>query len=536
MDSVKILITDEELLVADDLRTSLGHLGYQVTGVASSLAEAIDLAAVTEPNVVLMDIKLRGGRDGRPAADQLRPSFDIPVIYLTGLAEAETLKRAGTTLPYGYLVKPYQEQNLSAAIDVALRLHQTQILLRRLERFLSTTLKAIDEGVIAVDPDANIAYLNAAAERLTGWTLPEAQGRPWDSVFRLLREDHRTAAEDPVLKVMRSHAAFEIPVRTLLITRGGAQRPLRLAAAPLEDQEGKLTGVVLTFRDCSEEQAMSRKLLETQKLESLGLLAGGFAHDLNNLLTGMVTYADLIGAALPPDAPETEYARQIREAGRCAADLCRQILSYAGQGERGTTDLDLSQLVADTLPLLHASIHRDALLNLCLSKNMPRIRGNPCQIRQVIMNLVINASDALEGKAGNITVKTGLARVDGEWLKTNVFSMDIPEGQYLLLEVGDTGCGMGPDTLAKIFDPFFTTKTCGRGLGLASVHGIVREHQGALRVDSRPGAGTVFSLAFPIPPGQAESQSAASTLASEGRPSPGGDPHSSSGTLASKRP
>ena len=524
MDKVKILITDEELIVADDLRTTLGHMGYQVTGVAASLEEAIDLAATTEPNVVLMDIKLRGGRDGPRAADQSRPNFDVPVIYLTGLADAETLRRAGSTLPYGYLVKPCQEQSLSAAIEVALRLHQTQILLRRLERFLATTLKVIGEGVIAVDLDANIAYLNAAAERLTGWTLPEAQGRPWDAVLRLLREDHRATVEDPVLRVIRDHGAFDIPVPTLLIARGGAERPLRLTATPLEDQEGKLTGVVLTFRDCSQEQSMTQKLLETQKLESLGLLAGGFAHDLNNLLTGMVSYADLIGAALPPDAPETEYARQIRAAGRCAADLCRQILSYAGQGEKGTTDFDLSQLVADTLTLLHASIHRDASLNLSLSKDMPRLRGDPTQVRQVIMNLVINASDALEGKPGSITVKTGLTRVDGEWLKTNVFSTDIPDGEYILLEIGDTGCGMSPETLARIFDPFFTTKTFGRGLGLASVHGIVREHQGALRVDSRPGAGTVFSLVFPITATRPESIRTASAITSEDRLPRGGTP------------
>ena len=269
-------------------------------------------------------------------------------------------------------------------------------------------------------------------------------------------------------------------------------------------EDGLLIRAWGMHRDVTERQRIERKLLEAQKLESLGVLAGGIAHDFNNLLTGILGNASLARLEVPEGSPMETCLEQIEQASERAADLCKQMLAYSGKGRFVVERLDLSAVVRKTADLIRLSINKSAVLKLSLANGLPPISADATQIRQIIMNLVINASDAITERSGVINVRTGALRADRAYLSETYLAPSLPEGDYVFLEVSDNGCGMSPETVKKIFDPFFTTKFTGRGLGLAAVLGIVRGHQGALKVYSKPGSGTTFKLLLPAAAGLPE--------------------------------
>jgi PAS domain S-box-containing protein len=256
--------------------------------------------------------------------------------------------------------------------------------------------------------------------------------------------------------------------------------------------------------DVTERHRIESKLVESAKLESLGVLAGGIAHDFNNLLTGILGNASLARLELPPTSLGQPMIDQIETAARRAADLCKQMLAYSGKGRFVVQRLDLNKLIEDTTHLLQISIAKNCVLRFNLAAALPAVSADATQLRQVIMNLVINASEAIGSRSGVLALGTGVARVDEEYLRGFRPDASPPPGDYVYIEVSDNGCGMDAATLSKIFDPFFTTKFTGRGLGLAAVLGIVRGHKGGLKVYSEPGKGTTFKLFFPAAAGQAQ--------------------------------
>ncbi|HRD65417.1 MAG TPA: response regulator [Candidatus Competibacter sp.] len=256
----------------------------------------------------------------------------------------------------------------------------------------------------------------------------------------------------------------------------------------------------ITERKWAEEKRLQleRQMQQTQKLESLGVLAGGIAHDFNNLLTVILGNASLASDELPPVmTPARDSLKAIEETSLRAAELCRQMLAYSGKGQCVIENIRLRDLIGEMVSLFKASISKKAILNLNLKDPLPPLRGDPSQIRQVIMNLVINASEALEEYSGAITISTGIMECSREYLSEAFLNESLAEGSYVWLEVSDTGCGMDQETQRRIFEPFFTTKFTGRGLGLSAVLGIVRGHKGALKVYSEPGRGTTFKVLFP---------------------------------------
>ena len=251
-----------------------------------------------------------------------------------------------------------------------------------------------------------------------------------------------------------------------------------------------------------EEEKMRRELVtkirQAQKLESLCTLAGGLAHDFNNLLQGIVGYAGLALGVIPGDSPAYRSLEQIEKTALRATELTNQMLAFSGKGAFLLKPLNLSKLVRDMSRIIKASISKKANIQLDLQNKLPRIEGDDSQIRQVIMNMVINASEALEGKSGTITVSTGLMECDSRFFYDSCLPEEMPAGEYVFLEVKDTGCGMDSETVGKVFDPFFSTKFTGRGLGLAALSGIVRGHKGAVKIESSPGEGTAFRIFFPV--------------------------------------
>jgi PAS domain S-box-containing protein len=317
----------------------------------------------------------------------------------------------------------------------------------------------------------------------------------------------RIAVEDrpgleTVLREQEPGQTFRYQFR--LIGGGDTVRWIELvgnAVASEGDRPPRLLGVAcdITERKRIEEERelINHKIQEMQKLDSLGVLAGGIAHDFNNLLTGVLGNASLIRADLPANSSYQALLEQIEISALRAGDLCKQMLAYAGKGRLVVETLDLNAVIQDTLQLLRVSVSRSAVVRLNLSDDPLPIHADANQVRQVIMNLMLNSSEALEGRTGYISLTTGRLRADRRYLKQTKLP-DIEEGDFAYLEVSDTGCGMDDPMLDRIFDPFFSTKFQGRGLGLAAVLGIVRSHKGTLKVISDLGKGTTFTILFPL--------------------------------------
>ena len=247
-----------------------------------------------------------------------------------------------------------------------------------------------------------------------------------------------------------------------------------------------------------ERQTLERQLSETQRLESLGVLAGGIAHDFNNLLTSILGHASLGRAEIPPDSPLDVHFAEIETASRNAANLCQQMLAYAGKGRFVVKPQNLSQLVTQTAQLLQTTISRHCVLNFQLEEGLPLVMADAIQIQQILTNLVLNASEAIGTRGGQINVSTGLIHPDASTFLGCPYAPAHPAAAYVYLTVQDNGPGMDTVTTSRIFEPFFTTKFTGRGLGLPATLGIVRSHQGALRVESQPSQGASFTLFLPV--------------------------------------
>jgi two-component system cell cycle sensor histidine kinase/response regulator CckA len=250
-----------------------------------------------------------------------------------------------------------------------------------------------------------------------------------------------------------------------------------------------------------EHRKLEAQVQHAQRLESLGILAGGIAHDFNNLLASIMGYASLAAMDLPEDSHARKSIEQVLTAARSASDLTQQMLAYSGRGSFVVDLLNITTVIEGVVRLLETTISKKATFQLNLAADLPPIQGDASQIRQVVMNLITNASESLGENRGTVSVTTGVQWAEAGELPALEPASILPEGRYVFVEVADTGCGMDAETLGRIFDPFFTTKFTGRGLGLAAVLGIIRSHRGSIRVHSKPGEGTIFRVIFPAAEG-----------------------------------
>ncbi len=273
-----------------------------------------------------------------------------------------------------------------------------------------------------------------------------------------------------------------LSVRESVFSRTETGAPLHILAVAIDVSEQR----------ASEEARLEleRRLWEGQKLESLGVLAGGIAHDFNNMLTGIIGNASLALHDLPPGAENRPLLEQIDQIANQAAILTQQMLAYSGRGHFVVAPLSLNPLISETVGLLRLSIPSRVALHTRLDHDLPQIEADVSQLRQLLMNCIINGAEALGDTAGSVTVTTGVRRVETE-------ADDLPAGSYVLVRISDTGCGMDESTRARMFEPFFSTKFTGRGLGLSAVQGIVRGHRGHIEVESNPGTGTVITVLLP---------------------------------------
>ncbi len=445
---------------------------------------------------------------GRTMREAL-PYFDPD--WLSFLAEVESSGEPGVRLNYipsldHYLdVRAYRPRPGQVAIqlyDVTAQKHAEQQSLERDARLDGLVASAMD-AIVSLDDQQRIVLFNPAAEKMFRCKAEEALGSDFS---QFIAPQHRAQHREQILEFAQSGlSSRRIGVVGELNGRraGGEEFPLEASISQCLVQKRQLLTLIL--RDSSERRKAEDERLkflsqiqQTQKLESLGVLAGGIAHDFNNLLMAVLGHADLALDALPVSSEARDDLAEIRRAAQRATELCKQMLAYSGKGRFVIQAVEMQKVVEEMLHMLRVSISKNAILKLNFSPNLPSVDADASQLRQVVMNLVVNASEAISERSGVITISTGAMDCDRQYLSESWLDEQLPEGMYVFIEVADTGGGMDAETRSRIFDPFFTTKFTGRGLGLAAVLGIVRGHRGAIKVYSELGRGTTFKVLFPV--------------------------------------
>ena len=717
MSSRRILVVDDERIVAQDISECLISIGCDVIGTALSGAEAIEKAANLRPDLIMMDIVIQGEMDGIDAATIIREKYDIPCVFLTAYSDPKVLGRAKACEPAGYIVKPFEEAGLRSTVEIALYKVDMEHALKESHEWLATTLNSIGDGVIATDAKGEIKFMNPIAEMLTGWDTAQASGRPLTDIFTIYNEETKQPTLNPAMRALQEGCVCTLERGTLLVRPDKSVIPIDDSGAPIRDNAGNIIGSVLVFRDVTEtrmaelevkrhqehleelveerthkiqktnnqllaevdvrrrtEQALAYKmgmenlistvsavflnlrpseidpsidlalekigsvlgvescyivqyspkgdtfslthtwpqidpeddvfesftdrdasqfpwwnlrlstddyifvpdilqlpenaaaerelfrmrgvssilavpmregsrligyvgfpspgagrqwqaddlaalktlsgillsaitrkrnedekerlqeqLAHSQKMEAVGKLSGGIAHDFNNMLLPIIGYSDMLLDSMEEEDPRVNDLTEIRKAADRAASLTRQLLAFSRKQVISKSIFDLNEAITDMEKMLRRIIGEDVQLITELDEGTAPVRADIGQIEQVLMNLVINARDAMpEGgaiklHAGNHTGPEEVKLIAGK-----------PSGDYVYIEVKDSGTGMDAELISRIFEPFYTTKGLdGTGLGLAVVYGIIEQHDGGIDVQSTLGEGTTFRIYLP---------------------------------------
>ncbi|MBU0673172.1 MAG: response regulator [Proteobacteria bacterium] len=349
--------------------------------------------------------------------------------------------------------------------------------------------------------DFTLVFFHGNVAEITGYSEDEflSGSIRWDQIIH--PDD---LASLPGYKELRTVKDYSCSREYRIRHKSGATRWVSERNQNVCDEKGEITWVQGIIYDITrkkqeeeEQKLFEQKLQHVQKLESLGILAGGIAHDFNNLLMGIMGHTELAQIKVPPLSPAHDNLRAIQNSTERAADLCGQMLAYSGKGHFVTQALNLNELVHEMTHMLEVSISKKASLKINLDDQLPAFNADVTQIRQILMNLIVNASEALGDETGLISISTGTIECDSRYFEQTLMDKQLPAGKYVYLEVADTGVGMDSETRDKLFDPFFTTKFTGRGLGLSAVLGIIRGHQGGIIVYSEKGKGSTFKLLFP---------------------------------------
>ncbi len=525
-----------DILVVDDESESLRLLTNILTAEGYDVRPAdtgeLALASVSAkpPELILLDIRMPG-QDGFEICHRLkaRPETrDIPLMFISSAHEVEERVEGLRLGAVDFVSKPFRSEELLARVRTHLEVGRLRTRLATLvaertaelltanqqlrrdlgeirraeqalreseERFrdLADTAPVI---IWSANSKNQLTFCNRQGLTFTGRTIEQLSGTGWtqcahpDDLRRLL-------AQSGTVLVDQRTFQFEARFRRA----DGEYRWLMNTGIP-RFVAGVHVGYIGTLIDITDHRLNQEQVLARQKLESLGVLSAGIAHDFNNMLGSIFAEADLAFAGLPTDSPAREHLDRICGVTIRGSEILNLMMDYAGgKGEAAAFEpVDLSALIGEMFEFLKVSLSKKAVFKTSLSKDLPAVRANSSQIRRVVMNLITNASEALEDKEGSISAITSLVHLNRD--SRSIGGVSLPEADYVLLEVSDTGCGMTDSAIAKVFDPFYTTKSLGRGLGLSAVQGILRQHGGAIGVVSALGKGSTFQLFLPCEAGQ----------------------------------
>jgi PAS domain S-box-containing protein len=494
MTYASILIVENDRIVARDLQQQLVRMGHTANGVTARGEDVLALTAKTAPELVLMDICLEGSIDAVDAARMIRERRRIPVVFLTPHADDDTLRRAGRSKPYGYLIKPINESELRTVIEVALHQHATERKLGGSERRFANILSSVSDAVIAVDGGGRVTLMNPVAERLTGWSQEEAVGTALAHILHIIDEETRERVEVPATRTPQPGVAHDSIGHNVLLARDGREISVDDRTSPIIDDNGNVTGAVLVLRDVTARHTVERalrrareRLVRVTQMNTLGEFAISIAHELNQPLMAIVANGDACLGWLSNERRDIEEARKaaeriVRNVHR-AGDVIRGIRALAGKPTLEMAEFDLDEAIREVLGLLHDQLrgHRVAI-EIDLHANLEPILGDRAHLQQVVMNLVINSMEAIEagGHAERI-VRVSSRRADGEFA----------------VAIEDTGPGLNTETAERIFEAFYTTKSQGAGLGLSICRSIIEAHAGRLWASAREPYGCIFQFSLP---------------------------------------
>ena len=488
---VEDIPADAELIARELRRAGVGGRLQRVETRADYIRTLHEFA----PDLIIADHSLPSFSASDALEMAQREGAGVPVIVVTGSLDEETAAdyiKAGAA---DYIVKSHLER-LGPAVLRALDLNRAraeqaraQEQLRQSEARYRTLVDGVRDVIFALAPDGTIASLNPAFETITGFPRDEWLGRPFE---QLVHSDDLPLALELLSGVARGEPR---PVNQFRIrTRKGDYRMGEFAATP-QYREGQLASILGIGRDVTERLSLEQQLRQAQKMEAVGRLAGGVAHDFNNILTAITGYADLLLEDLGTTDRRRDDIAEIRKAAERAAGLTRQLLAFSRQQVMQVRVLDLNDVVADTQNMLGRLLGEDIALVTRLDPALGAVKADPGQLEQVIMNLAVNARDAMPG-GGKLTIETANAELDDTYVREH---FPARPGSYVMLAVSDTGTGMSDEVQSHLFEPFFTTKEKGKGtgLGLATVYGIVKQSGGYIWVYTEPGHGTTFKIYLP---------------------------------------
>jgi two-component system, cell cycle sensor histidine kinase and response regulator CckA len=488
-----------------------------------------------------MDICLQGEMDGIQAATIIRQKDFIPAVFLTAYSDGGFLTRAKAAEPAGYIVKPFEEASLRAAIEIALHKAEIEKALRQNQEWSAAILMGIADGVIVTDSYGRVIFMNPMAERLTGWSSAQVRGYPVDDIFPLFCPQTSQRFTTPATQAIQTRQIVPHSADCVLSRPDQTTLPIEASGAPIWNTKGEMTGAVLVCRDVTEirraqldlkrhqahleatvhertsnlaaanaqltremdeRKRVQEQLTRSQRMEAVGRLSGGIAHDFNNTLLPIIGYADLLLARTPEGDAAINELSEIRRAAQHAASLTRQLLAFSKQQVVNKLALDLNQEISDMRKMLQRIIGEDVELKTEMDQTATSILADQGQMQQIIMNLAVNARDAMPG-GGTLLIRT--QRMNTVTNPFNLTSGQPAQGHFVRLSVQDSGTGIPPEIRERIFDPFFSTKGHdGTGLGLSVIYSIVESHHGAIELESEIGRGTVFHIFLPVSEKRAE--------------------------------
>lgn len=482
----QILVVEDETIIALNLKENLESLGYVVVGIAACGEKAVEKATQLRPDLVLMDIWLKGSMDGIQAAQQIWESLCIPVIYLTGHSDQSTLERAKITAPFGYILKPVKERELSVAIAIALQRYER-------EQLLSAILRGMGDGVIVVDQEHRIQSLNPMAESLTGWQVSEARERELTEVLNLVDEQTQQPVDNPVTAVLQQDAIIYLQDNTLLISKNGTTIPIGDSVAPIKDNKGAIAGAVVVFRDISErkraEEAMRQQLEKERQLNQLqAQFIRTVSHEYRTPLSVILACSQLLEGNVDGLDREKQLrnCQKIQISVKYMVGLLENVWLFkeveSGQLKFNPSPLNLERFCRQIVEeyQLIASQGQEIQF-MCRNKN-PTAYIDQKLLQLILGNLL---SNALKYSPDGGTVSLTLT------CKTN----------RVIFQVRDYGIGIPLEEQLHIFNPFHRAANVdtirGTGMGLAIVKKVVDLHGGKISVKSKVGVGTTFSVILP---------------------------------------
>ncbi|MBL8913254.1 MAG: response regulator [Archangium sp.] len=475
----RVAIVEDEGILALDIERHLSAKGYDVCGVAADSDAAIELVGKERPDLVLMDIRIQGPRDGVETATALREKFDIPIVYLTAHSDPRTIERAQRTAPFGYLVKPFKKPDLDNVVHIALARSNLERQLKQREEVLSTTLACLDEAVFTVDRNGLLTWANPAATRLCGLSNEALRAQRFEDVLPLRLSDGGELSSLLIPAPEHGQRTLESTLETAYGSRTivGAIAPLRVAQESF--------GVVIALRDVTELLEARRQLEFSERLSALGTLAAEVAHELNNPLTVVLANLEFM-LTRETDAGRREPILETRDASMQISRIVNDLRTYSRPQLESRSAAHPAGALGAALGFTRAHWRRCATVRLRLGA-LPAVLAAHTRLTQIFVNLIMNAAQAMEGRAQQELV---------------ISTSTDAEGRGVIV-VGDTGPGIPAELRQRIFEPFVTTKPAGvgTGLGLAVSRGIAESHGGTLELlEAEPPVQTRFSLVLPPTP------------------------------------